>query len=294
MADVAIIHAPDKGTAAARLADSVAASGFAVESVEIADPAELAGAVGSAPGEARILIWSRPLVSHALHSGELHRIRQTSGLIEVSADGIAPPSRGDESRVLSISGWRGQPFHPGWQKIHLELKRLCGSRKASPPLASPPPTAAKDPVPKRSAPAAPAGLARPKGLRLMLGGGAALLLVAVAVGASNWIGGDSPEPPLRQELREPQRPPAIAQAPQGAPAAEPRLAEASAASLPAQDPPLPPAAPLPPETAVAAKSKPQASRSEAAVRPGRPGRRTARGGRPLRFRSRNIRGRIRR
>lgn len=266
MADVAIIHAADKGTAAARLAEAIAASGFAARAVEIGDPAGLAEAVEASPGDARILIWSRALVSHALHSGELHRIRQIRGLIEVSADGIAPPSRGDENRIVSISGWRGQPFHPGWQKIHHELKRLCASRKAPAPLASPPPAVAKDPGPKRAAPAAPGGGPRPNGLRLMLGGGAAVLLVAAAVGASNWADGDSPAPPVKPVVRGPQRPAAIAQAPPVEPAAAPQSTQAPAAPLPVQDPPLPPPAPLSPERPVAAKSKAEASRAGAAVR----------------------------
>ncbi|HEX8448481.1 MAG TPA: hypothetical protein VF652_02715, partial [Allosphingosinicella sp.] len=117
MADVAILHSADKEKAAARLAESVAAAGFTVDSVEIEDPSGLADALDRCGADARILIWSRSLVSHALHSGDLPGIRKLRGLIEVSADGITPPSGGDESRVVSISGWRGQPFHPGWQRI---------------------------------------------------------------------------------------------------------------------------------------------------------------------------------
>jgi hypothetical protein len=33
-----------------------------------------------------------------------------------------------EARVSLLSGWQGQPYHPGWQKVLAELKRICGAR----------------------------------------------------------------------------------------------------------------------------------------------------------------------
>ncbi|HEX8480590.1 MAG TPA: hypothetical protein VF650_01645 [Allosphingosinicella sp.] len=259
MADVAIIHAADKTTAAARLADAVAAAGYAVGAVEVDDPAGLADAVESSGADARILIWSRALVSHALHSGDLAGIRQLRGLIEVSADGIAPPTRGDDTRVVSISGWRGQPFHPGWQRIHLELKRLCGGRKTIPEAPASPP-AAKSAPPQRSAPADPPAAARPQALRLALAGGAAVLLVAAAVGAADWIGRDMPDPAPRQEFPEPGGAAAIAGA--GRPGADtvPEAARAVATAPPVSGP-----SPSP-EPAVVSKPKPAPPLAEADVR----------------------------
>jgi hypothetical protein len=256
--DVAIIHAADKGTAAARLAEAIVAAGFAVGALEIEDPAELAAAVDGCGAEARILIWSRPLVSHALHSGELARIRQLRGLIEVSADGIAPPSRGDGSQVVSISGWRGQPFHPGWQRIHAELKRLCGSRKA-PPEAAPPPTVAKNPDPGRAEPPGPRAGARPRAPRLVLGAGAAVLLVAAAVGAANWVGRGAPDPaPPPQQVGEARPPAAISEPAPPDPGTAPRTADVSVTSPPAAPSPAPP---------VAANAEPQASPARPVERP---------------------------
>ncbi|HYW15760.1 MAG TPA: hypothetical protein VE891_06365 [Allosphingosinicella sp.] len=268
MADVAIIHAADKGTAAARLADAIAAAGFAVDPVEVADPAALADLTEGCAADARILIWSRALVSHALHSGELNRIRQLSGLIEVSADGITPPSRGDDSRVVSISGWRGQPYHPGWQRIHVELKRLCGTRKAV-PGAVPAPVPARDAKPKRAGPADPGGGGPQRTRRLMLGGGAAVLLLAAAVGAASWVGREAPDAAPRQSLAEPSRPAGTAEDPRSGLGAPPPSAAPSATVPKVGDPtaPVPAASSAPPPETAAAKARPEASRAVPAVRP---------------------------
>ena len=272
MADVAIIHAADKATAAARLVDAVAAAGFAVGAVEVGDPAGLADAVESSDADARILIWSRPLVSHALHSGDLPRIRQLRGLIEVSADGIAPPTRGDDARIVSISGWRGQPFHPGWQRIQLELKQYCGVRKAAPeaPAAA---AAAKSPPSQRMAPAPPSGEARPKALRRALVGGAAVLLVAAAVGAVTWVDQDTPDSAPRQEILDPRGSAPIAEA--GGPEAgtAPEAGKATVTAPPISSPALsaePPAASKPKPVASVAEADVPAARRRPATRPKQP------------------------
>ncbi|HEX8512259.1 MAG TPA: hypothetical protein VF688_04055 [Allosphingosinicella sp.] len=268
MADVVIFHASDKETAAARLAEAVAAAGFAVDTARIEDPAGLADSVVGCDSEARILIWSRPLVSHALHSGDLSRIRQLPGLIEVSADGIAPPSRGDEARIVSVSGWRGQPFHPGWQRIHAELKRLCEPRKpvaearparpARPALAPSPHPEAADRAPSRDGGRRQA--------RLMLGGGIALLLAAASVGAVSWFGSNPPDPAAGPELREAPASGMAGDARRPASAPAPQSPSPLATVPQAADPPPPPSA-GPPATARAGPNLPLAG---AAPRPARP------------------------
>jgi hypothetical protein len=227
-----IIHSADKQGAASRLREAIAAEGYGARTVEVEGPDRLADALEGCSADARVLIWSRPLVSHSLHSGELPRIRQVPGLIEVSADGITPPSRGDDSRVVLISGWRGQPFHPGWQRIHLELKRLCGARRA---VAEPPRPRSISPT----TPPPPAASPRPDGppvaKRLILGGAVAVLSVGAALGAASWIGGGSPDVRPR-----PETPPQNWQGPQPAPVAErpvPAPAAAPTAGQPVADAP---------------------------------------------------------
>lgn len=241
IADIVILHSADKEGAARRLGDAVAAEGYSVTAVEIEKPDRLADTVEGCVADARILIWSKPLVFHLLHSGELPRIRQLSGLIEVSADGIAPPSRGDEARTILISGWRGQPFHPGWQRIHLELKRLCGNGKSA-GGASRPPVEPRNARPPTAAPHVPRGGARAS-TRLMLGGAVAFLLVGAAVGAANWFGASSPDDQPREVSGPRQAGPtgkALPPVPDAAPVASKVVESAGPASdagssLPAQE-----------------------------------------------------------
>jgi len=259
MADVAIIHAADKATAAARLCESIVAAGYDVGTVEIEEPGRLADAVDGCAADARILIWSRPLVSHVLHSGELPRLRQLPNLIEVSADGITPPSRSDDSRVVLISGWRGQPFHPGWQRIQLELKRLCGTRKtvAEAPRAAAGPSGLR---PRPSASPAPGGAPRASS-RLILGGAIAVLLVGGAVGAASWLGGIAPDDRPRPDLSQAPPPEPTAEAPRPSPPAstlEKERPDSDAAKAP------------PSLSAASAKTRPERSQAERAARPAPP------------------------
>ena len=261
MADVAIIHSADKEKAAARLVEAVRGAGFSVGAVEVADPSGLADAMGESPADARILIWSRALVSHALHSGELARIRQLRGLIEVSADGITPPSGGDELRVVSISGWRGQPFHPGWQRINAELRRLCGPRKAAPEAAVPAAPAREAPR-ERTAPATPSAGASPKRRRLLLGGGIAVALAAAAAGSLAWFGKDAPDATPRQALSGTSGPDSPGGTPGPRSGSDSEPPEASAAAPQVQDSASGPSVSTPrepaPEAPAAAEAKPEA------------------------------------
>ena len=264
MADVAIIRSADKETAAARLADALVAAGYDVSAVEVEEPGRLVDAVEGCTAGAAILIWSRSLVFHVLHSGELPRIRQLPNLIEVSADGITPPSRVDDSRVVLISGWRGQPFHPGWQRLQAELKRLGGSPRSiaeTPRAVAPTASYPHSQPPVSAAPRGPARLPP----RLLLGGAAAVAAVAAALGAVSWSGGRASDDRPRQEVSRPRAAaPIVAEAPvepPTKPAAEP-AAEASPPPLP--DPAPEVSAPGP------AKPPPEGLRERPVVRPARP------------------------
>lgn len=259
IADVVIIHSADKEGAARRLGEAIAAAGYAFEAVEVGKPDRLVDTLEGCVAPARILIWSKPLVFHLLHSGELPRIRQLDGLIEVSADGITPPSRGDDARIVLISGWRGQPFHPGWQRIHLELKRLCGTGKGSgeaPRLSQKP---AKARAPSASSPSAGSGAS----VRLIRGGAVALLLVGAAVGAASWFGGSPPaqQPPKVSGLSEagPIReasPPVLRATPVAKPVVESAGPAPAAASPPVRGEAPAKALPERPKSSPASRSRP--------------------------------------
>lgn len=254
-----IIHCADKEAAAARLVEAIGAEGYGATTLEVVEPERLAEAVEGCAADAKILIWSRPLVFHSLHSGELPRIRHVPGLIEVSADGIKPPSRGDEARVVLVSGWRGQPFHPGWQRLHLELKRLCGTRKS----VAERPAQSRNARPKPAASSSPSSSGGPRRARLVLGGAIGFLLIGTAVGAASWFGGSSPDVQPGREVRQAPRPgPASGEGPAPSVAAKPAMAAASPAPEAALPPPAQDAAP-----AKAERQRPPAERTARSAPP---------------------------
>lgn len=188
MVDVLLLFGSEKQAAATRLAEAVESTGYTVELREIADPGELAGAVAGTPATgACLLVWSRLLVSAVL-AGGLEAIRAQPNLIEVSIDGITPPSRLDPARVVLLSGWRGQPFHPGWQKVQAELRRLCA------------PSAAPVAAARRSD---PGGTSRPARLRLAPAWLGMLAVAALAAAALVWWMGHQtfarPGPPVQRQ-----------------------------------------------------------------------------------------------
>lgn len=267
MADVLIIYSGDKQVAAGRLKDAVGSAGYSVALERVSEPqhlTEILEEAQSAP--AALLIWSRPLVSAALDQPVLTKVRRQKNVIEVSADGLTPSLEGDDSRVALISGWRGQPFHPGWQRILSEIERRCGAPAAASPASSTRPTrAVPPPVVKSVAPVEPApaatdaGLA-PKKRRFTPVAVAALGFLALAAGAATWVGteGFGNRPPKPEAATAP---PALTRstasatvppAPRGAPppeiaapaptAAETKLVEPKVATLDASA--VPPAEPI--------------------------------------------------
>lgn len=181
MPDVVILHARDKDVAAARLEESVAAAGYAVD--RVADgglpPERIAAA------SALIVLWSKGAMASAEVQEAASRARGAGKLIEATADGIMPVPALDQPGAALISGWRGEPFHPGWQRIAAELKQVCGARRAKAPASAAPSAAVA------AASAAP----RPgTGSKKMLPLALALLLFA-GLGAAAWFGASSsPEP----------------------------------------------------------------------------------------------------
>jgi len=218
--DVAIVFSADKKSAATRIRDGLASEGYSVDLVE-----------GGGPASARALIvlWSRSAMESEAVQAAVSEARRQGRLIEASSDGIMPIGEGSESRTILISGWRGEPFHPGWQRISAEVRRLCGAPGAKPApaksAASAPATAARAPAPRRGA---------------LLAG--ALVLVLALVGAALWvIGSRSPEPsPVTASAVPPRAP---TPAPEPAPVGEPVLADAA---------PPPEAEPIPSEPVAAA------------------------------------------
>jgi len=238
MSDIPILFPPDKKIAAQQIADALAAARFTGRLTPLGDASgeavlEPARGAGSA-----IFIWSRALAASADLEGWLRPLRQLPNIIEVSTDGIAPLG-GDESRVVLLSGWRGQPFHLGWQRIltDLEAKGTLHRSTAAPPTS----------VPESKAPAAaaqPGVTVQPHASQPQRRAASRFAIPAIAaaallgiVGAASWMGeGRSPS-------REPVVEPGAASAPPPA-ASKPPLQPAPQSAL--ED--------LPPESAEVASS----------------------------------------
>lgn len=219
MADVRIIFSPDRAPAAERLREAVSAEGYDVVAEPIKDVEELIAAEDRLQkGTATLIIWSRSLVLSALQPGVLRQLRQRGNLIEVSPDGVGPQAADGDTNVILISGWRGQPFHPGWQRIAGDLKRLCGPPKenseAAVGVVQPEPIAAPLPVLAESKPSDRPSRARGWALAAI----GAIALFGAGFGAASWIGNRGSEPgqppPARMQERQPAQVP-LAERPQG-------------------------------------------------------------------------------
>ncbi len=251
MADILIIYPADKQTATTRLSEAIASAGYSVTSSALSDPNGLPAALEQAStAKATLLIWSRSLVTSALQQGSLAKVRKQKNLVEVSADGITPLGEGDSSRVTQSSGWRGQPFHPGWQRILSELERLCGAPPA-------PVEKLKQPPPKQAAPVessrtetaerapsapAPGPASPPRGFAKAAI--AVVLLLGLAIGAVSWISRST------YQANSVSQPPPETAAPTPARSKSP-------AAVPALPPTVPqPSEASPPQTASAAPALP--------------------------------------
>ncbi|MBV9931464.1 MAG: hypothetical protein JO013_11040 [Alphaproteobacteria bacterium] len=233
MFDILVLAPPDKKAFADHVTAALQSVGYAAATRDVTEAMGASLADAARGAAAAILVWSRPLAASATTEGWLAPLRQRPNLLEVSADGIAPQG-GDETRVILLSGWRGQAHHLGWQRVLAELKRICGSGHR-PPKRVP----AADP----GAPAAPADRARPAGARRFRLALAAFALVA-AVTVLAFVPGRRPAAevaPRTQDVAAPARVAAAPAAPdRGAEPAPPSSAPAVAAPPSAPvDAPLP-------------------------------------------------------
>ena len=251
MAEILLLYSAGTKGAATRLAEAIAGEGHEVIQKEVFASSGIAAIADKAIGaQAALLVWSRDLIATAMTQGGLAKLRKQTNIVEVSADGLMPPAA--EDRVILISGWRGQPFHPGWQRVQAALDGLCGpvgtsSRKiaSAAPGAKPP-----------SALPLPAGSGK-QGFGLPRVAAPALLLLPLAAATAAWLGFSSPEKhpvaaaaPASAYVRQAQ----IAQSQPTAVQAAAESIENAVEPQPTGDPAAPPAGP--------------AARSQAAPAPG--------------------------
>ncbi|HEX8572314.1 MAG TPA: hypothetical protein VF759_06150 [Allosphingosinicella sp.] len=258
MAEILLIFPSDKKTAAHQIEAALGSAGYGAVLEPVAEADGEAIARKASDRDFALLIWSRSLAASADLGGWLPSLRRLPNLIEVSTDGIAPQS-GDERRVVLLSGWRGQPFHLGWQRILEELEGL-GARRSEPRRPAPPPAAAPAAVAAAEGGAAPAGAVAGR-RRLALPAAAALALLGAVAGAA-WIGTNRSDPP----------PPAARSAPSAGEATTRTATEAAPQLAPYVAPEALEPAPVPPPGPAAAEPIPAGRTAERPVAERAPGR----------------------
>ena len=204
MTDVVIRSASEQTELAGKLGGAIEDAGFQVWRADGPDDdfwhsGEVVERIRSAG--AAVVIWSEGAAASALICDEANAARQQKKLIQVSADGRAPPAPFDRAPVAQLSGWRGESGHPGWRQIISQLEAMSasgGGEKAKrqimsafrwftlPSLALPRRFRA-DPVLALPSPYNPVGSRNSRRFEPAT----ALLLVALtsAAGAAGWVGG---------------------------------------------------------------------------------------------------------
>src|SRR5438270_10107479 len=116
MSDVEIIFPKGREATIRRLRDMLKRAGYDVAAVE-AD-----GAGGASAGAKAVLIlWDRSTIADASMRAAASAARRRGQAIDVSADGITPMDLDDDRALIHLSGWHGEPHHPGWRKILAQL-----------------------------------------------------------------------------------------------------------------------------------------------------------------------------
>jgi hypothetical protein len=184
MKQVLVIYPADKRTAGSQICEGLRTAGYDVVTEEVALGTAIPDHVA---GSGTVLvIWSRALASAAVVEGWLADLRRLSNVIEVSTDGIAPQSA-DDSRVVLLSGWRGQPYHLGWQRILTDLDRR-GTRRSLFRGAGAAPETRNQVTAAAAALSAGGAGSKPTPARYGLPVAAALVLIG-GLGAASWLTG---------------------------------------------------------------------------------------------------------
>jgi hypothetical protein len=288
---VLILHARDKSVPALRLAEGAEGLGYRAARAE-AEDLDAAPAERIRAARAAIVLWSKGAMASPVIVEAAEEARRQGKLIEASADGIMPVAALDQPDAALISGWRGEPFHPGWQRIAGELRRLCGAPApaAAPVTARTPAAAAAEPSTATAPAAAAPAAARPKRAPALLMLGLALLLFA-GLGTAAWMNGSS-APEVAAVATSVPAPAEAEEAPVSIEGDELLPVPEDAAILP-PPPPAPvaaeparaaPAASPAPRPAAAAKAR-RAAPAREVDRPVRTAARSAEPSRPIRYRN---------
>ncbi len=229
MSDVQIVFPKGRDATIRRLREALAQTGYDVAVVETEDS-------GAAPpvadGTAALFLWDRSTFGNPVMEAAASAARRRGRAIDVSADGITPMGLDDDRELIQLSGWRGDPHHPGWRKILARLEQPSGRVEAPKPEPLPPRqpsgTDASTPDVAATAGADKPGPTRRRSPLLALAAGAVLVVAAAALLIFRQPGGQSRQPP-----------PAIAVAPAPAQPSQPVSAPPAQATAAAPQVPVP-------------------------------------------------------
>lgn len=88
--------------------------------------------------KAAIVVWSAEAVKSEWVRAEADMARNQRKLVQTALDNAVPPLPFNQIQYAELTGWRGEPDHPGWRKVRASLAELCGPG-AEPRVAPMPP-----------------------------------------------------------------------------------------------------------------------------------------------------------
>ncbi len=143
-----------------------------------------------------VVVWSETAVQSEWVRAEADVARNQKKLIQAASQGVIPPLPFNQIQCASLSGWGGEPDHPGWVKIKESLLALCrdGAGAAStgaapPPRRTPPPRPERRATPPPLPPPPPPPTGGSKSLStssVLIGcgaGGALMIVLLIALGS---------------------------------------------------------------------------------------------------------------
>lgn len=133
MVDLFISYARTNRAEAQRLAEAVAALGYAVWWDEEL-PAHLSygEVITEKIGEAKatLVVWSRESAASEWVRAEADMARNQKKLIQAAIDDSMPPLPFNQIQYAALGDWAGEAEHPGWRKVRASLAALCGPAPA--------------------------------------------------------------------------------------------------------------------------------------------------------------------
>lgn len=160
MVDVFISYSRSDKEAVGRLAKKIESEGYKVWWDAELPPHKSYGEVITAKIEdakAAIVVWSPEAAKSEWVRAEADMARNYRKLVQTALGDIIPPLPFNQIQFADIGDWQGEDDHPGWAKVMVSLRELCGEREpiaaasavgAEPaPVVPPAPTPAPAPAP---------------------------------------------------------------------------------------------------------------------------------------------------